>query len=145
MNMDNLVSLYVLTQGEIDKLWEYFLVSQLALIGWLVTVSECQVQRARRVLTVSFLILTVALGYFFYDGYTDLALIQTDIKAVIAQMDAKTITTSDHGFVNQLLHTDIQARFNRVIIVFFASFTCALYLLNHPRFGGQAMPTKEAS
>lgn len=134
MDIDNLISLYVLTQGEIDQLWEFFLISQLALIGWLVTVSENQVLRAKRILTISFFILSVALGYFFYDGYSDLALIQRDI---IALLNKKNVDVVDSGFVDQLVNIDFSLRFFRIVIIFFTSFICALYLLNHPNFIGK--------
>jgi asparagine N-glycosylation enzyme membrane subunit Stt3 len=129
MSLSELTSFYVLTQGEIDKLWEFFLISHLAIIGWLISVDCKQIDRARKVLMVSYLVLFGGLYVFFHDAYMDMILIQNDLKLIMGESN---YLVHEQGFIHQLLSVDVNSRLNRVSIFFILAFFSTLYLLFHP-------------
>ncbi len=126
MDIQELISFYVLTQSEIDKLWEFYLVGHLAIIGWLVTVEKKHIERVRKVLAIAYVVLFGALYLFFYEAYNDMALIQQDMQHVISMSGNEIL---EGGFAHQTLNTDIPERLTRVSLVYAISLLCTVYLL----------------
>ncbi len=129
MDASQLISFYTLTQGEIDKLWEFFLISHLAIIGWLISVKEQNLIRVRTIIVVAYVVMFGGLFVFFNDAYNDMILIQLDLRAALKVSELNIVAG---GYVDQLLTTDISSRLNRVSIFFVAASICTLFLLFHP-------------
>lgn len=126
MDLQELINFYILTQGEIDKLWEFYIVGHLAIIGWLVTVNTKHIERVRKVLATAYIVLFGAIYFFFFEAYADMALIQKDMQFIVSNSQS---TLMKDGYIDQLLSANITARLVRVSAVYAVSLACTVYLL----------------
>jgi hypothetical protein len=129
MQLNEIVNFYVLTQGEIDKLWEFFLLSHLAIIGWIVTADSKIILKARFISAVTYIILFSGLYIFFYESYNDMILIQKDIGHIV---NSNRLIVSDNGYVNHLLSYDIEKRLLRVTIFFISAAVGMMTVMFRP-------------
>jgi Ca2+/Na+ antiporter len=128
ITLSEITTFYLSTQGTINQLWEFFVVAHLAIVGWLVSVNDEHIQRARIVLFVFYSFLFFGLLFFFYEAYSELSRIHEDLLHILNQKDH--VKCVKEGYFHHLINdVDIEQRKIRASIIFFVAWLATMLLL----------------
>lgn len=128
MELSDITTFYLSTQSTIDQLWEFFVISHLAIIGWLVSVNEEHIHRARAILTLFYSCLLAGLLLFFFEAYTELEMMHNDLLFILNQKN--TADVIEDGYLNHLFNdVDINERKIRATYIFAASWLAMMSVI----------------
>jgi len=125
MSNTEIITIYLAIQATIDHLWEFFVLSHLAIVGWLLSVDDKHIERARFVLCVFYSFLLAGLLFFFFEAYSELEMIHHDLTNSI-----KNFRHTEKGYFIYLIDgVDVSKRMFRTGIIFSISWLSMMFLL----------------
>nr|VFK28343.1 MAG: hypothetical protein BECKMB1821G_GA0114241_103620 [Candidatus Kentron sp. MB]VFK29473.1 MAG: hypothetical protein BECKMB1821I_GA0114274_101019 [Candidatus Kentron sp. MB]VFK74793.1 MAG: hypothetical protein BECKMB1821H_GA0114242_101019 [Candidatus Kentron sp. MB] len=125
MSESDIITLYVLINEKIYKLWEFYVLGHLAMVGWYMSVDQDKINRAKKTLTITYVVLFGGLYLFFLESYNELTQIQQDLKSCVTIEGIPT-----DGYIYKILEFDVSSdRCIRTTVIYLISFICSMYLL----------------